>query len=258
MDKEKKVDEFFDGLPSEDKKEVDIFEEEVNAEPKVEADPEEVPDSIKNRQHRRLEQRLQTERESNIALTERLKALTEVDRFRQDIKTEDVPLDWLSIYGGSTPEGQENAKRAYRLQKEMLVSVKEEAKREALEEIETRQLETAKQQKEFESLIDNELESIEDQYGVDVTSNAPSAKKARREFLEMVQKFSPKDEDGTIKDYADFGATWEMYQATQKKVDNSKNKDLADRTMKQGGNGEIVQKTRTPGFMGWKKDYNID
>lgn len=255
---ENKVDEFFDGLPSEDKKETDIFEPENNVEPEKKADPEEVPDSIKNRQHRRLELRLQAERESNIALTERVKILSEVDRFRQDVKTEDVPLDWLSVYGGNTPEGQEQAKRAYKLQKEMIANAKEEAKQEALEEIENRQRETANQQKEFESFIDTELEAIEDQYGVDVTSNAPSAKKARREFLEMVQKFSPKDEDGTIKDYADFPATWEHYQATQKKPDNSKNKDLADRTMKQGNNGTETEKKPTPGFRGWMKDYNLN
>lgn len=255
---ENKVEEFFEGLPSEDKKEVDIFEEEnKKVESKVEIDPEEVPESIKDRRHRRLEQRLQAERESNIALNARINALSETDRFRQDLKAEDVPLDWLSVYGGNTPEGQEQAKRAYKLQQEMLSNVKEEAKREALEAIETHQQESVKQQKEFESFIDSELESIEEQFNVDITSNAPSARKARREFLELVQKFSPKDEDGTIKDYADFGATWEMYQTTQKKTDNSKQKDLANRTMKQSSGEEVKEKQPTPGFRGWIKDYNL-
>lgn len=251
------VDEFFDGLPSEDKKEADIFAEEAKVAPKIDDDPEQAPESIKDRRHRRLEQKLQAERESNIALNARINALSETDRFRQEIKTEDIPIDWLSIYGGATPEGQEQAKRAWKLQQEMLSNVKEEAKKEALEEIENRQQETAKQQKQFESFIDTELESIEDQYNVDVTSNAPSARKARREFLELVQKFSPKDEDGTITDYADFGATWEAYQATAKKPDNSRQKDLADRSMKQSGDSGEQPKAITPGFQGWRRDYNL-
>lgn len=247
------VDEFFEGLPSEDKKESDIFADEKP----IEKEPEKESEPIKNRQHRRLEIKLQEEREANIALNARLQERTELDRFRQDTKSDDVPVDWLQVYGGSTPEGQEQAKRAWKLQQEMISQAEDRATERALEQIEERQQEGIKQQKQFESFIDTELEAIEDQFNVDVTSNAPSARKARREFLEMVQKFSPKDEDGTITDYADFEATWEQYQATRQKTDNSKQKDLADRSMKQSGNAQTTDKAPTSGFRGWMKDYNV-
>ena len=249
------VDELFDGLPSEDKREADIFESPEKAEEKIEAKDDLEP--RKNRAYRRLEEKYQAERESSIALNAKIQAMSEIDRFRQDIKTDDVPVDWLSIYGGSTPEGQEQAKRAWKLQREMLDNAKQEAKEEALQEIEERQVESKREQAKYETFIESQLETIEDEFNVDVTSDAPSARKARREFLEMVQKFSPKDEDGSITEYADFGATWEQYQATRKKPDNSKQKDLADRTMTQSGNGGVNEKQPTPGFRGWQKDYQL-
>jgi hypothetical protein len=253
-EKKSEVDELFDGLPSEDKKAADIFEAPEKEAPKEE---EKELEPRKNREFRRLEAKYQAERESSIALAERLKVLSETERFRQDLKTDDVPTDWLSIYGGTTPEGQEQAKRAWKLQREMLDSVKQEAKEEALREIEEREVETKREQAKYESFIEDQLEAIEDEFNVDVTSDAPSARKARREFLEMVQKFSPKDEDGNISDYADFGATWGQYQATRKKPDNSKQKDLADRTMTPSGNGADQEKKVTPGFRGWMKDLNV-
>lgn len=245
------IDKLFEGLPSEDKKEADIFDE-TKVPAKEEAKEESKEDEPrKNRRHRRLEAQLEAEREARIRAEERASALSEHSK-HETAATLDERI--LKIYGNETPEAREAGK----LLQETLVDFSSRAKKEALEEFEQRQEEISKQQKEFESFIDAELESIEEDYNVDVTSDAPVARKARKEFLEIVQKLSPKDENGTITGYADFTAAWEMYTETKDRASTkSKQKELADRSMEKSGSGSnTVEKAPTPGFRGWMRDYS--
>lgn len=234
------VDKLFAELPSEDKPIADVFEAEKTGEPAEKAEvvsSEEEP--RKNRRHRRLEQQLQEEREARIRLEAQLETRSELSKFSESVGKSDVPAEWLSIYGGNTDEGRQQAIRAWELQQSLLATTRAQAKEEALQEIEERNTRAVAEQRQYESLIDSELEAIEDQYNVDITSDSPAARKARREYLEVVQALSPKDEDGTITDYADFGAAWEMYQLKRgpgksSEVSN-RQKDIADRSMAQSG-----------------------
>jgi hypothetical protein len=252
---ESAVDDFFKDLPSEDKKEQDIFDDKKKDEVKKEEKPseeDEAPDSVKNRRHRRLEQQLQKERESNIALNERIKILSETERA---IKESDGTIDprLIRVFG-PTDEGKEVARHF----SEILSEVKESTRDETLREIEQKQIDEQREQKEYESFIDSELESLEDQYNLDLTSDAPAARKVRREFLELVEKLSPKDDDGTITGYADFQSTFEVYQKTkEEKPDNSRRKEIASRSMQSSDKSETETKV-TPGFGGWRKDYNLE
>ena len=248
------IDSFFSGLPSEDKKIADVFDTKVPEEGKVEEvkETEEESDVRKNRRHRRLEEQLQRERESNIALNERLKVLAEVDR---TIKETDGAIDprLIRVFGTT-----EEAKEVARHFTDILAETKESAREEALQEMESQQKAQVEEQKSYESLIDLELEALEDQHNVDLTSDAPQARKARREFLEMIQSLSPKDEDGTITGYADFGSTFDIYQSKQTKPDNTRRKEIASISMEKSSN-QGNQPTRiTPGFRGWETDYNIN
>lgn len=260
MLKGNEVDEFFKGLPGEQPKDADIFEEApkdgqqapVEGAEGAAAGPGEGGEPRKNRRHRRLEQQLQAEREARIAAEARASGLAE--RGASEVPSE-VPDKWLRIYGDS-PE----SRLAWSLQKEMLDGVAKEAREGALQEFETRQKASADESAKFESFIDAELEDIEDEFNVDVTSDAPAARKARREFLELVQELSPKDDSGSITAYADFGAAWKQYAARKAgaPADNSRNKDLADRSMVRSGAGQgEAEKPRTSGFFGWKNDLNI-
>jgi hypothetical protein len=47
----------------------------------------------------------------------------------------------------------------------------------------------------------------------------------------MMNKLSPKDENGNITAYADFGAAWDVLQSQKEKPDNSRNKEIASRGM---------------------------
>lgn len=253
------IDKFFGDLPSEDKKPQDFSPEKK---PEEETKPEEGEEKDeeqphKNRAYRRLEERYQKERESNIALAARLQAESEAKQRETPRGPSDAPAEWVALYG-DTPEAQ----KAWKMQETLLARVAENAKDAALTEFEARNTRAQEEQKGFEEFIDLELESLEDNFNVDLTSNAPSARKARREFLEMVQNLSPKDENGTITGYADFGATFEQYQKlkAQETPDetSARRKEIASRSMKKAGTGENTVPQITPGFRGWEKDYNLN
>jgi hypothetical protein len=253
--KNNQVDEFFAKLPTEDKEQVDIFDEKKPAdivpEKKVDNDdPEKVPESIKDRRHRRLEQRLQEEREANIALNERVKVLSEMDRFTQEVGDAVIP-DIAKMFD-SSDVGKENALRLSKV----IVDTQKRAKEEAIREIEEKQAQVIEEQKSYEALIDSELEFLEDTHNIDLTSDSPKARKARREFLELVQELSPKDENGDITGYADFESTFNVYQKTrtEDKPDNTRREEIANRSMKRSGPGSDVPVKRTSGFSGWKTD----
>lgn len=252
MEKPKsEVEKFFEDLPNENKAPQDIFDEKPTEQvaPQEQKSEEDTP--RKNRAYRRLEEKLQRERESNIAMAERIRMLSEQRQYESGEPT-DIPADWIALYG-DTPE----ARRAWAIQENMLKNYVSQAKQEAIEEIESRQQREVAEQKQYEQLIDNVLEDLEDEYGIDLTSNAPAARKARTEYLEMVSNLSPKDEDGTITGYADFHSTFELYQEKLQKQSSSRNKELAARSMHKSGQETNNAPQITPGFRGWQKDYNI-
>lgn len=225
------LDEFAEDFPVEDPS-VDPFEVGVEKAPEKEVVVEEEGEKTeprKNRQHRRLETKLQQERETNIELNARLKALSEERQFRQEVRQEDT--DVSRIYGTDTPEARE----ATRLLQSALQRTREEAETSALQKFEAVQETQRKAQRDAEGLIDSELESLEDEFDVDLTSDAPAARKARRELLELVSELSPKDSEGNIKDYADFGKAFEIYQNTKEKPNANRQKDLAARSMVKSG-----------------------
>lgn len=263
------IDKFFGDLPGEDKSVQDIFNDkpgqnnlpaEGNGEDpngkKDEGIDVEKGEVRKNRRHRRLEEQLQRERESNIALNERIRVLSEV-RTGAESKPGEMPAEWIALYG-NTPE----AKTAWELQERLINKAKDDAKKEAIAEFQQQQEAAVRQQKEFETFIDSELENLEDTYDVDLTSDAPAARKARREFLELVQKVSPKDEQGNIASYADFESTFELYktqkEGAKKDPTVDRQKEIAAKTMQESSSGApLATQRHTPGFRGWQKDYGL-
>lgn len=260
------VDDFFNSLPSEDNTRVDIFEKDTPPAQAAAPAPEkgegapaeggEGDEPRKNRRHRRLEEKLQAERESNIALAERVKVLSEVEKFTKEHGGEVDPR--LVRAFGLGEDGKPS--ELTRLMNDVILDTRQAAKKEALAEIEARQQEAQKKQKEFEGFIDSEFEYLEEEYKVDLTSNAPAARKARREFLDLVQSVSPKDESGEMTGWADFDSTFRLYQKTQKAPASptaDRQKEIAARTMQRPGAGNGEPPKPTPGFFGWKKDFRV-
>lgn len=138
----------------------------------------------------------------------------------------DVPAQYQVLYG-------EQAKQVWDLQKPIFEHYFQRAKQEAVNEVRSDFQKQIEAEKQYENFIADSLEGIEDEYSIDLTSNAPAAKKARSEFLELVETLSPKDEYGNVKEYADFNATWKLYSTTRKKESDtvSRQKQLSSRSM---------------------------
>ena len=245
------VNEFFNSLPvDKDKKEVDILN--PTPEPVVAPDKDEdedVPDDVKNRRHRRLEAKLQAEREANIALNERVKVLSEVEKFTKE--TPEVNPDIAKMFDASDV-GKENALRLSRI----IAEAEQRAEERVFERLNSVQDSEKVQVKEAGDFIDKQLESIEDTYGVSL----PLGSRQTNEFLQLIEDLSPKDESGEIVEYADFDRTFELYQGLQKanKPDNSRQRAVSSRGMQRSSSSTPVAKPRTAGWDGWKTDMGIE
>ena len=249
------VNKFLNNLPTQDQKLVDIFEDKKVPEEgkKEEEKTTDEGDVRKNRRHRRLEEQLQKERESNIALNERLKILAEVENVKPNVELDERLIE---IFGPT-----DEAKRIAQHFAQILNETKDNAKEEAIKEFNEQKEILKKEQLGYELLIDKQLELLEDKHNIDLTSDIPSVVKTRQEFLGLIQSLSPKDSDGIIKDYADFNSTFEIYQSIQKdsKKDNIRQKEIASKTMqKSNQGGKDYSQQITPGFRGWETDYNIN
>jgi uncharacterized membrane-anchored protein YjiN (DUF445 family) len=216
------VEKFFEELPTNDQKIDKLFDAPKSETPEKEVADEETPN---NRRERRLRQKLESERESAMALNERVRELTEkVSKYENVINSEsDERL--TQIFGDDTPEKKALAK----LFSDILQDNAKQAEQKAIDAIESRsQLEEA--QVEIESRnIDEELDYLEETYGVDLTSDSSSAKKLRNNLIEAIETLSPKDRDGNIIEYADFDSTFQMIQSIR--PEPSRNKELSNRTM---------------------------
>lgn len=200
--------------------------EETPEEKKDEDDPEAQPESVKDRRHRRLEEKLREEREANIALAERLKVIAETKT--EAGETEGFLKSVERIYGTDSPE----ALTATELLKESLKGMKEEAVKTAVEQMREEMRQQQEAVKKEEETLDSMLEELEDEFNIDLTSK--TAENTRKAFFTELQRLSPKDSNGSIIAYADHRAVFESLQAKAKKPEN-RAKDLAARSMTQSG-----------------------
>jgi hypothetical protein len=189
----------------------------------VDVEPEDAPDDVKNRRHRRLEQKYQAEREANIAMAARLETLAEAT------KTTQSDSEYLKsierIYGTDTPEAQ----TATELLRNALQGAKNEARDEALQIFREEQQKASEATRKEEQVLDSMIEEIEDQYNVTFT---PDMQKG---FFTYLERLSPKGKDGNVTEYADHHAVWDEYKAKIAKRPDNRAKDLSSRSMTQSG-----------------------
>lgn len=228
------VDKLFEGMEEGDKSIEETTKPVVT--PAKEEDPENVDDSIKNRRHRRLEEKLQKEREANIILNERLKAKEEaIQHVTKDIKVDER----LKRLFGDDEKGIEVSKHFTEILSEYGAKAREDAIKALQEEQRQAKELEAKEIASYESKIEEGLESIEDQYGVDLTSD--TATKTRKDFLDFVTKISPKDEDGNPIELPDLVGAFEVYKDKNSQPKNTRQKEIASRSMKQTGQANVAK-----------------
>lgn len=191
-------------------------------EPKEEPE-EEQEETPANRAERRYQEKYQAEREANIQLNARLQAIAEVRNQEPEAQFE-YAKNLEKIYGADSPEAQ----LATSYLKESIVGAAQWAKEEALREFREEQQRQRDMEAQEESNLNNMLDVIETQYGVDLSSS--KAQQTRQKFFSTLERVSPKDESGNIIAYADPIATWEMMQSTIPKKENPA-KELSARSM---------------------------
>ena len=197
-----------------------------------------------NREARRAKKALQEEREANIALTARLQTMSEFQKF-SEATPDNVDEKLLQLYGND-----EKGKLAARITQDLLNKTREEASAQAIEALQGQQqeeqAEVAKSQRELDAM----LEDIEDEFNVDLTSDTPAARKARQGFYAALEKVSPKNEEGMVKEYADPIATYEYYRSTQTQEPN-RSKEIASRGNVSSGTsgGSTLEKNAMEQFL---------
>lgn len=193
-----------------------------------------------------IRQQLQQEREARIAAETRAQVLAEM-------KSGDKLDDRLvKLYGDS-----ENGRLAAQLHAEMLSDVRKQAVEEAEAKFSQREEAATAEQRQAETQIDDELANLEETYDVDLTSNTTAANKLRGQLLDLVERFSPKDREGTIVEYADFGSAFEMLQQTNKPVTNPRAKDFADRSLQKSNTAANVTKEEDDATRSWLRRNGI-
>lgn len=259
------VDKFFAELPGEDKQVADIFAPEVPAGGEQGANPEngsatlppetEEEKVLKNRRILRLQSKLDREiEEHQREREERLRTEARLDAIASG-KDQNLSVDerLTRLYGADNPE-------AARLHMELLRDVETKAEERAVQRMQEARHQEAEEQSRNESIITQELEALEDtDSNVDLTSNAPKARKLRAELLDLVGKLSPKDEQGNIIAYAPFDQAWDILKSRPAATapGAQRAKGISGLSMTRGGVGTPAPKVPTPGFDGWKRDLGI-
>lgn len=237
------ADEFSQDFPTEETLQESDSDFLTPKDPKVEETIEETKDDEegrKNRQHRRTSLRLEAERkslqeirEANIREAGRLEALSEQRKFLEGMPNQSIDERLLTLYGND-----ENGKKAAQITQSLLEDTAKRAREQALEDFQRASSDREREIKENNEFVDSQLEGLEDESGLDLTSNSPIARKNRSEFLDMVTKFSSKDSDGYIQEYADFNEVFNVFKQTRKSGNNTSNKALASRGMARGGSNQ--------------------
>jgi hypothetical protein len=155
----------------------------------------------------------------------RLETITEAKKSTEEASSYLKAVE--RIYGTDSPE----AITATEILKNALKGVKDEAKREALEEMSARQREAQEAEQHESARLDAMLEELEDEFNVDLTSK--KAKELREGFFKRLERLSPKDENGDIIQYADHRAVWEDYSNRLQKRTETRAKEVSDRSMQQ-------------------------
>lgn len=216
MKPESEADKFFNNLPSE-KAEPDFqFFEPVKAKepneekeeaqeetkPEKEEDSEEQPEKRPNRQERRQERNKFFEEQLAKKDTMLEQLQTELLRRNQSDSKEEVDTRLTRLFG-DTPEGKE----ASRIVSELLKETEERAVA-PYRELTQSQREEAESEARFGEQISEGLATVEDTFGIDLTSR--TSQKVRAEFLDFVDELSPEDS------LVNFPKAWELFQSNQK------------------------------------------
>lgn len=166
---------------------------------------------------------------------------------RETSKTNEEADEILTrIIGNDTPE----KRQAVSDFKKYLSSIKEDARASTLAELQQREQAERTEETNAQNELLSGFETIEDQFGVDLTSNTPRAEKIRGDFVDFIRRVSPKDAEGNVVAYPDLVETFTLFQENLKRTStNSRAKDLSSRSMSRSAEAKA---NPTPADQSWK------
>lgn len=174
----------------------------------------------------------------------------EAETVREQVNKGPDPLGALkALIGDDTPE-KVNTLNQF---SEWMNNVQRDA-RAGIERIESER----KAEQEAQEMLDRGFDSIEDSFDVDLTSNDPTARKTRGEFIDFITKVAPKNQFGEIVAYPDFVETYTLFQELKSKPSstNARAKDLASRSMARSGDASRPQMPADTSWRGVEKFFS--
>lgn len=176
--------------------------------------------------------------------------LTELEQFKKDVEAgrysqatkEDIPPEWNELFG-------ENSEKAWNVNKKLLEKmgsqIEEKLKEKLAQEKQQEELET----KKWENYIDEQLATLEEEKGIDLTSNSAQAKKMRSELRQIIEDYSPNDS------WIPFEKAYEIYELKKGKPQSSTplKKEIAGRSMSKSS-GSVIEPVEV-GEGSWREKY---
>lgn len=176
--------------------------------------------------------------------------------FNQDVREDSSLVDaFTQIIGNDTPE-KLSALKALKNSIESMETRTKKAE-EASQYVEESRKVLA-EEKESIDFLNEGLEDIEDNFGVDLSSDSPKAKKMRNDYLDYLGKASPKNEYGKIKEYADMNFTFEEFMSKQKPERNDQAKQIAARGMSRSSTVDGTAPIKRITFENWKEIAGLE
>lgn len=148
-------------------------------------------------------------------------------QFRKEVSDEvNLPSSFIKLVGNDTDEKKQVLKDL----SEYFGTLKGEARKEFLTEMQEQQEEVAAQDRAAVEELQTAFEEIEETFGVDLTSNTAQAQKLDNDFRTFIRKIAPKDADGDVKEFPDLISAFEEFQERNKKTSQpTRAKELASR-----------------------------
>lgn len=218
------VGEFLKGIEQTDDSLLDFLKPE---EPQVVVEEEKVEDKpLPFHKDPKIQRFLEKEKEKIFKEVQaKLEQTPRTESPRQEAEENPVVESFRAIIGDDTPEKV----RALKELERSLSTMENKAAEKAAARYQSEVLAAQQAERENIAFLQNGIDTIEETFTVDLSSNSPIAKRTRNEFIDFVKRISPKNSDGEIVQYPDLIETFDVFNQTRKPAQNNEAKALASR-----------------------------
>ena len=156
---------------------------------------------------------------------------------KEEPSTGDIDEVLARIIGNDTPEKISAIKDF----KRVLLEREDRGAEKAIEVMQAEREQEAQEEAEADEELMEGFDNIEDSFGVDITSDRPTARKLRGEFINFIRKVAPKNDEGEVVEFPDLEQTFDAFQSTRPiAASTSRAKELASRGGERGSNAETA------------------